>query len=256
MIEAIWHVILFVVAIVGTFLCGFIIFSPESNVGFILTVLGSFSLLFFYCWFVLLNGEKRGLLATEKLSKNLIDGEKLIYVAFQHRVFALLRRREMLAVTNSRTLIVRRGIFGGFDMQDHQWKDLENAQVSEYSFPKLFGCAVSFIFIPDVKIRVVGIPSLHAPKIYSFCQQQEQEWKEKRRVREMEEKRAAAGGVVFQGGAGHMLAQASSHLSQSGISSALAEIEKAKTLLDAGVISDVEFQELKAKILNISSRAF
>ena len=72
------------------------------------------------------------------------------------------------------------------------------------------------------------------------AQYEEQAWEEKRRVRGLEETRAASGGVSIGamdragGVSGDRMVE---------------EIRKAKELLDSGAVSDAEFQEMKAKIL-------
>ena len=71
---------------------------------------------------------------------------------------------------------------------------------------------------------------------------EEQAWEEKRRIRTIEEVRAAAGGVVVNN------APAPSE-NKSGGNRMLEEIQKAKELLDSGAVSDAEFQEMKSKIL-------
>jgi hypothetical protein len=81
-----------------------------------------------------------------------------------------------------------------------------------------------------------------AVQIYKYAQAQEQAWEEKHRIRTMEENRAAAGGVLFStslDGFGH---KDSANL--------VSELEKIKKLLDNGAINDVEYQEIKAKLLS------
>ena len=91
-------------------------------------------------------------------------------------------------------------------------------------------------------IEIDGLPSAVASTIYSHAQAQEQEWEEKNRIRDLEEKRAMSGAsVVNVGGKG-------APTSDEG--DLFASLEKAKKLFDTGVISDAEYQELKAKIIS------
>jgi hypothetical protein len=62
-------------------------------------------------------------------------------------------------------------------------------------------------------------------------------------VRGLEETRAASGGVSIGGGLDGGVGGGG------GTERMVAEIERAKDLLDQGAISDAEFQEMKAKIL-------
>uniref|UniRef100_UPI0028AB2BBC SHOCT domain-containing protein n=1 Tax=Brevundimonas sp. TaxID=1871086 RepID=UPI0028AB2BBC len=93
--------------------------------------------------------------------------------------------------------------------------------------------------------HVNGIRSDVASEIYSRSQSEEQAWEEKRRVRAMEEVRAAAGGVVVHTGAPAATAAPAPTVKND----MMDQIQKAKKLLDDGVISDAEFQEMKSKIL-------
>jgi hypothetical protein len=68
----------------------------------------------------------------------------------------------------------------------------------------------------------------------------EQEWREKRRVREMEEARAKSGGVYLGSGQG----------AGSPAEDPVAKLSKAKQMLDQGLISEAEYETVKAKILS------
>ncbi len=187
---------------------------------------------------------KRALKASKQLSKTLMQGEYIEAEAIQYRVFALWSRRAAIGITNSRVLILSRGLFGGYTMVDIQWKDLEDVTIEENVLSDFCGSNLKFRHL-NAKVgvvRVMGIESEIAANIYSSAQSQEQAWEEKRRVRQMEEVRAAAGGVVVNTGFGQSEAPVKSNRM-------LDEITAAKALLDNGAISDSEYQEMKAKIL-------
>jgi hypothetical protein len=87
-----------------------------------------------------------------------------------------------------------------------------------------------------------GLRKDEAQAVYRICQSQEQAWREKRRLRELEELRAKSGG--FQGA-----------VSQDGATSQSNEdpterLKKAKNMLDAGLISDSEFETIKARVIS------
>jgi hypothetical protein len=86
------------------------------------------------------------------------------------------------------------------------------------------------------------LPSPIASTIYSHAQAQEQEWEEKNRIRDLEEKRASSGAaVLYVGGYG-------SQRQDDG--DVFVQLEKAKRLFDTVAISDAEYQELKAKFFS------
>lgn len=194
-----------------------------------------------YWALVFRNAESRVAKATEKLTSTLMDGEQLRASALQMRLSSLLSRRLLLGITSSRIILINRSLFGGFSMQDYQWKDLEDAQLAENIFPAWFGSRLVF-GIGGTTLQIDGIKSDDASQVYKEAQRQEQEWEEKRRVRQLEEVRAASGAtMVNTGGAA---------AGSSAPSAALDEIQKAKEMLESGVISDAEFSEIKAKILS------
>lgn len=194
-----------------------------------------------YYLLVLRGQEARAEKATEKLRVAIMDGESVVQFALQLRVFSLWSRRQTIAITNSRIIAIARPLFGGFVMKDHQWKDLRDVQLSENVLPQWLGSRLHFT-MGDGSFEIDGIPSDQAANIYKHAQHQEQAWEEKHRVRKLEEIRAAAGGVVMNGGG--------AAANDAGIGASLDELERTKRLLDSGVISDAEYQEIKAKILS------
>lgn len=190
--------------------------------------------------------ERRAEKAKKIVATTLMADEEVIAKEVQHRVFALFSRRVTIAITNSRIIIIRRGLIGGFKMQDIQWKDLKDAKIDQNVMDSICGSNLQFRHQNGATgvMTVDGVPSDVASTIYSRSQSEEHAWEEKRRVRAMEEVRAAAGGVVVHAGQ----TPASAPQAPAG-NRMLNEIQEAKKLLDAGVISDAEFQEMKSKIL-------
>jgi hypothetical protein len=196
-------------------------------------------------WLVVIRGtEERTEKARQKLQATLMKDEKVISSAIQNRIASLFKRRELIAITNSRFISINRSLFGGFTMRDYQWKDLHDVKLSENILPGIFGCSLRFVATTDpAGLHVDGIPSDVASAIYTHAQSEGQAWEEKRRIRELEEKRAASGGV-------HVHSGVSGATSGSSAASVMEEIAKAKALFDAGAISDAEFQEIKARVLS------
>ena len=224
--------------------------------------LGSYYLLVFR------NSEKRVEKAYSKLNDILMKDEAIIEKGIDKRPFALTTRRQVFAVTNSRIIRIIRPNLGGFKMKDFQWKDLKDAQVSENVLSSICGSTLIFE-ANNEEIRLGSSEVVEYFKVfpeykigsnaYKYSQQAEQSWEEKRRIRAMEEKRAEAGGI--------MIGQNTSPSVSTGMVSQenqnptpkldLAdELFKLKKLLDEGIISDAEFQEMKSKILAKSTQNF
>src|SRR5689334_3529404 len=88
---------------------------------------------------VVVGAEARAARAQDTLNRTLMSGETVIARAIQHRVFALFRRRAVIAITSSRILMVQRGLLGGFKMADMQWKDLKDVRLEENILPGICG---------------------------------------------------------------------------------------------------------------------
>lgn len=234
----------------------------------------SFAIIGAYCALIFIGAKSRVAKAEKKMQTTLMAHEQILETAIQKRLFSLLKRRDLLGITNSRIIIIKRGLLGGFTMQDIQYKNLEDARLIENTFPAISGSNLSFSYKLDDRDKrkvkrkkdedpasdvfkefsIRGVPSDAASRIYAKAQAAEQEWEEKRRVRGMEEKRAASGGFYMATPTPTQNAPTASENANNNAASGsyLDEIEKAKTLHENGVISDVEFQELKSKILSRS----
>lgn len=190
---------------------------------------------------VFLGAEERAEKANATLDSTLMTGEQVVARAVQHRVFALFARRRVIAITSSRILTVQRGLLGGFKMADMQWKDLKDVRLEQNILDGMCGSNLAFdsLLLGHPGVAVDGVPSQAASAMYAKAQYEEQAWEEKRRVRGLEETRAASGGVTI----------GSTNGAGTGGDRIVEEIARAKALLDSGAVSDAEFQEMKAKIL-------
>jgi hypothetical protein len=197
-----------------------------------------------------IQGEPRLVQALEQLSSLLVPGETIEAYAVQRRLFALIHRRELVAATSGRLIHMKRGLFGGFQPTSVRWQDLKEVRVEI----GVLGARLAVYFFggPDLAIAGTeqgltfrGLCKNQAEAVYRVCQAQDQAWREKRRVRELEEMRARSGGIQF-GSSGAGPAQAASGAADDTV----ARLEKAKAMLDKGLISDAEFEALKARIVN------
>jgi len=177
----------------------------------------------------------------------LIANENIEAWAIQIRLFALKHRRKLLAATTGRLIEIKPGLFGGFDVVDIRWQDLIDIQIKVGIFGSDFyikkhrnsdlaiGLGIDVLFFE-------GFNKEQAQKIYQIAQAQEQAWREKRRIRELEEIRAKSGGITM-GSNLNPTVNASSEDS-------LTRLQKAKQMLDSNLISDSEFESIKARIIS------
>ena len=191
--------------------------------------------------------------ALEALRSLLIEGERIEACAVQRRVFALRHRRIIVAATTGRLIIVQRGLFGGFTPIDLRWQDLRDATLTVGVFGATLRVAayrssdLATTEGPPSNIVIAGLRKLEAQEVYRACQTRAQAWREKRRIRELEELRAKAGGIQI--GGARALTSAPVGGTDEGDSSPMARLQRAKEMLQHGLLNDSEFEQIKAKIL-------
>jgi hypothetical protein len=179
----------------------------------------------------------------------LIPGERLECHAIQHRLFALTHRRLVVGATSGRLIAVQRGLISGFTAQDIRWQDLRDAQLQV----GIFGATLTVTADPGEDLagahgntralRFGGLRKEEAKEVYRACQAQEQAWREKRRVRELEEMRAKSGGL-------HLGAMPGSVATgEEAARSPEARLQRAREMLSQGLLTDAEYEQVKARIL-------
>src|SRR5262249_18500857 len=129
-----------------------------------------------------------------QLASLLTPGEKVIAVAPQDLLLSVLAgsRRGFVAATTNRLIFIARPLLGGFSMSDFQWTDLSDARISAGIMTARLHARTR----SGRAIEMVRLTKDRAQKLYVICQQQEQVWREKNRVREMEQHRAQHGYVL------------------------------------------------------------
>jgi hypothetical protein len=176
--------------------------------------------------------------------------EKLQAWAIQLRPFALLHRRRLVGATSGRLLAVTRPLFGGFDLVDIRWQDLREVHIHVGILSariQVTAFVSQDLATTEGQLRTViveGLRKQEAQALYRICQANDQAWREKRRVRDLEELRARSGGIQLG-------AVTPSTASPSpGGEDAATRLRNARSMLDAGLISDSEYEAIKARIIN------
>ena len=188
--------------------------------------------------------------ALEILRGLLTVDETLEAWAMQHRIYALTHRRLCIAATSGRFISLTRRLLGGYESADIRWQDLKETRIRAGLLTAeltLVAQSSTDLNIGAETNRVWSFPGLckdQAQAIYRICQQHDQVWREKRRVRELEELRAKSGGVQFGGGAPYSSPEPGAE------SEPKRRLRQAREMLDAKLISDAEFESIKAKIVS------
>ena len=180
----------------------------------------------------------------------LIAGESAEAWAVQRRMFALTHRRVLVAATSGRLVIIARPLLGGFDLVSVRWQDLEEVTLRVGVFGADLGIRAgkatdlaSLAVQGAQRVELKGLRKDQAQAVYRICQAQDQAWREKRRVRELEELRARSGGIQVMSGAALGGAGGAGD-------DAVRRLQEAKRLLDAHLITDSEYEAIKARIVS------
>jgi hypothetical protein len=182
----------------------------------------------------------------------LTSGETLEAWAAQRRIYALTHRRVCIAATSGRFISLNRRLLGGYESADIRWQDLRETRISAGILAAdltLVAQSNSDLTMGSEVNRILTFEGLNkdqAQAIYRICQQHDQVWREKRRVRELEELRAKSGGVQISGNGGSY----GTANSAAGESEATRRLRQAREMLDAKLISDSEYESIKAKIVS------
>jgi hypothetical protein len=188
----------------------------------------------------------------EHLRSILIPSETLEAWAIQRRIFALTHRRLLIAATSGRLILLTRKVLGGFDVAGVRWQDLEEVtlHVGMLGADLLVRAGRATDLASQgsqgsQRLEFKGLRKEQAQAVYRICQAQDQSWREKRRVRELEELRARAGGIQVSGAGGYA--------PQGGVGvqpDAVRRLQEAKQMLDGKLITDAEYEAIKAKIVS------
>jgi hypothetical protein len=184
-----------------------------------------------------------------QLREVLIAGETLEAWVIQRRLFALTHRRVLIAATSGRLIVLARRLLGGFEVTTIRWQDLEEVTLRVGMLAAQLairaGKATDLASMGAAgaqRVEFQGLRKEQAQAVYRICQAQDQAWREKRRVRELEELRARSGGIQV------MSTPVSAAAGFEG--DAMRRLQEAKQLLDAKLITDAEYEAIKARIVS------
>ena len=176
----------------------------------------------------------------EKLSQLLTKGEEPLYIAVQKPIVPDLTP-EIMVMTNRRLMHYQPDLFGRAKFIDYIWRDMRTVEMEE----NVWRATITIEIINGDKIRVDNLVKEQARRLYSIAQQMEENVREELRLREMEEKRAAAGGVIL-GGLGSYSSGSSAVPSEEPVQA----LSKLKQLMEAGLITPAEYEAKKKEILS------
>lgn len=175
-----------------------------------------------------------------KVTQILTREEEILYIAVQNKPVVNIAP-DCVVLTNRRFIIYRPRMLGRVTFEDYIWRDLRDAQLKE----GVMGATLALHTVKGKRISLDYLPKAQARRLYAVAQEMEEKVREERRVRHMEEQRAAAGGVVIHGGVPQ--AQGAGFGAQDG---PVQKLKQLKEMTDAGLITEAEYEAKKAEILS------
>lgn len=172
-------------------------------------------------------------------------GEEILYIAVQNRPLVNISP-DCVVLTNKRFIIYHAKLLGRSDFVDFIWRDLRDCRIKE----GLMGATLTMHTAQGHHVSIDYLPKAQARSLYRFAQEMEEKSLEERRSRDLEERRAAAGGIMFQGGfPTPQPASAQTAPAQPTQEDPVHKLTKLKAMLDAGLITTEEYDAKKAEIL-------
>lgn len=173
-----------------------------------------------------------------KVSELLTRDETIEYIAVQKKLVVNLSP-DAIVLTNRRFILVQPKMLG-MNFVDFPWREVDNVHMSE----QMVGATITCKATTGAFIALDSIPKRQARRVYAYAQQVEEQAYEKRQQVELEKLRASAGGVVL-----HAPSAAAVPAPAAAAEDPMQVLGKLKQLLDAGLISQGEFDAKKSEVL-------
>ncbi|MDL2142925.1 PH domain-containing protein [Flavobacterium tructae] len=175
-----------------------------------------------------------------KVNGLLTSGEHVEYIAVQKKP-ALNLSPDCIALTNKRIIFCRPKNLGlSMDFQDYAWKDILDCHMKE----GIMGATFTMKTTTGKMNMLDYLPKSQARKLYQFAQEKEEEMIVYRRERDLENKRAIAGGGITVN-TGTSVPQSTEQKEDP-----IETLNKLKKLLEGEIISQIEFDSKKTEILS------
>ncbi|MGC5745090.1 PH domain-containing protein [Chryseobacterium sp. NFX27] len=191
--------------------------------------------------------------AVEKLLErinDLITSQEFVeYIAVQKKP-AINFSPDCIALTNRRIIFCRPKNFGlSMDFQDYNWVDIADCHIKE----GILGATFTMKTVGNYTNMMDYLPKAQARKLYQFAQEIEEKMRGVRREKDLEVRRASAGGVTVNN-ATPIIAQpfptSQPVTTLIEAEDPFAVLQKLKGLMDNGIISVEEFESKKNEILS------
>ena len=189
-----------------------------------------------------------------KVSTILTYSEEILYIAVQKKLIpnvspdcVVLTNKRFIKYTKKNVGIMGVKVpltcrLGGADFEDYNWRDLHDAHVKE-------GIRSATLTLKTTQGQIISVddlPKAQARQLYALARSIQDRSFEERRQRELEDKRAAVGSVNVQTG----ILATSQPVSQPAQEDPMEKLAKLKKMVEAGMITEDEYNTKKAEILS------
>lgn len=178
----------------------------------------------------------------KRVSQILTREEQVLYVAVQNKPVVNLAP-ECVVLTSRRFIIYKPRMLGRADFVDYIWRDLKDAHLKE----GLMGATLKVVTVAGRIFSIEYLPKAQARRLYAIAQEMEEEVREERRDRLIEEKRASAGGVIFQGQVPVATPQGTAAPEAD---DPMQKLKMLKQMSEGGLITAEEYETKKSDILS------
>ena len=177
-----------------------------------------------------------------KVQEYCTSNEEVQYIAVQKKTLGVNFSPDCIALTNKRIILIRPKSFGlSLDFKDFSWMNVADVHMKE----GVFAATITIKTTSGQFDSMEDIPKAQARKLYRFAQEMEETKKEERRQRDLEDKRAIAGGGITINTPSHQ-----PQATATPVEDPMEKLTKLKSMLDMGILTQSEFDAKKADILS------
>jgi Bacterial PH domain/Short C-terminal domain len=179
-----------------------------------------------------------------RVAQILAPGEEILYIAVEKKLVMNLAP-DCAVLTNRRFIKYEPKTLGGFEFEDHMWRELRDAHIKE----GMRSATITMKTMDGRTLRVDDLPKAQARRLYGLAQSMEESMFKARMEWSLIEKRAGAGAMTMTGVsvAPQPVPQASPQAAPQ--EDPMETLAKLKKMVEAELITEEEYNAKKAEIL-------
>ncbi|WDF67675.1 PH domain-containing protein [Sphingobacterium oryzagri] len=170
--------------------------------------------------------------------------EEIKYIAIQKKTIGINFSPDCVVLTDRRIILIRPKTFGwSLDFRDYAWIDVADVHLRE----GIFGAEITVRTTRGQTDSMSDIPKAQGRRLYRFAQEMEERKRDERRQRDLEDRRASAGGGILINTPSPSLPTVPL---PSNVDDPIEKLSQLKAMLDRGLITEVEYEKKKEDILS------